>query len=142
MKMKLFTLVFTISAIFITGCSSTYDSETIYDDSTIKEISAVREMNFESNKTDAYTRIASRTDLSEAAQVRLVKTVFDELSFDSSKSTVLLTLIDNPAFCPAAETAIMKRLGRLSFESTKNNILTAVNAVKTLHSDERDSISQ
>jgi PBP1b-binding outer membrane lipoprotein LpoB len=65
MKMKLFTFLFTISAIFITGCSNTYDSETIYDDSTIEEISAVRKMNFESNKTDAYTRIASRTDLSD-----------------------------------------------------------------------------
>jgi hypothetical protein len=133
---KLFVSPFAISVIFIIGCAGAGSSKTAYRGTSIEEINAVSKINFESNKTNAYARIASRTDLSEAAQVHLVKAAFDNLSFDDSRSTVLLSLIENPFFCPAAEKAILKRLDGLSFEKTRDNILMAVNAVKALHSSE------
>lgn len=129
MKTKSFALLLTISTIFLSGCGCTNcDSQ----DPAIKQIKTIKKMSFESNKKNAYLRLAQRPDLSNAAQIQLVKAAFDTLEFDSSKEMVLLTLIENPSFSTDAETAIMDRLYRLSFGSTTNNILTAIDAVHTL----------
>jgi hypothetical protein len=95
-------------------------------DATVVEIGAVSKLSFDSNRQDAYKRIAERQDLSEGAQVYLVAAVFKHLSFENAKMDVLLTLVNNPAFSHAAKRAILDRLDRLSFENNKTALLDAV----------------
>jgi len=96
-------------------------------DVTIREIDAVAKLSFENNRQAAYKNIAQRDELSDPAQVHLVDAVFKHLSFENMKVDVLLTLIENPCFSPAAKAAILDRLDRLSFENHKTQILEAVN---------------
>jgi hypothetical protein len=142
MKTKFIVLFIVTSIIFIIGCAVKSDTVKAHQDPTIEEIKAIRNISFEANKTLAYTRIASRTDLNQTAQVHLVEAIFDNLSFDKSRSEVLLTLINNPSFCDAAETAILKRINNLSFENTRENILTAISVVKRLKSMKNSSSEQ
>lgn len=126
MKTKISFLLLIVSALICKGCAQISS-----DDPIIEQINSVRTLSFESNRKNAYLRIAQNPDLTDKAQVHLIKSVFDTLEFDSSKEMVLLTLIENPSFCEDAETAILKRLNRISFEKTKDNILKAIDAAHT-----------
>lgn len=95
------------------------------EDPTVAEIGAVSKLSFDNNRQEAYKRIAGREDISEGAQVYLVAAVFKHLSFENAKMDVLLTLIGNPSFTPAAKKAILDRLDRLAFENNKTAILDA-----------------
>lgn len=100
-------------------------------DQTIAEIDAVGKLVLESNKRDAYKKIAGRDNLGSQAQIHLVKAVFNKLVLESSKEDVLLTLIKNPSFCPAGEQTILNRLDKLALESDKQNILNAISQRKS-----------
>ncbi len=100
-------------------------------DGTIAEIDAVGKLVLESHKRDAYEKIAGRDYLGPEAQIHLIQAVFDKLVLESSKENVLLTLINNPSFCPAGERAILDRLDKLALESDKRNILNAISQRKT-----------
>lgn len=119
-------LTITVLILEFSGCSNVDLS-----DPTISEIKAVRELDFQNNKKSAYLRIAIREDLSNQAQVYLVKEVFDNLAFDDSKEHVLLALIDNPSFSTDAEKAILDRMNRIKFNVTKEHLLLAIDANKT-----------
>jgi hypothetical protein len=95
-------------------------------DATIEEIDAVGKLSFDSSRHAAYKRIAERPALSDPAQIHLVEAVFANLSFESAKEDVLLTLIKNPDFSPAARQAILRNLDGLSFESARNRVLSAI----------------
>ena len=133
MKTKILVLLLITSAFFLIGCACTSCNT---QDPARQQINAVRKMSFESNRKTAYLSIAQRPDLSDTAQVQLVKAVFDTLEFDDSKKMVLLALIENPSFSENAETAILKRLNGVSFDNTKANILMAIDAVHTLRNIE------
>jgi len=96
-------------------------------DVTIREIDAVAKLSFDNNRQAGYQSIAQREGLSDHAQVHLVEAVFKHLSFENMKVDVLMTLIKNPCFSPAAKGAILERLDRLSFENHKTRILEAIN---------------
>ena len=83
-------------------------------DGTITEIDAAGKLALNSHKRDAYEGIAGRVPLSPEAQVHLVMAVFDNLALESAKERVLLTLIDNPSFCPDGERAILESLDKLA----------------------------
>jgi len=93
---------------------------------TIAEIDAIGKLSFNSERKKGYERIAAREGLAPAAQVHLVEAVLEKLSFDSGKEEVLLTLIENPDFCSAAEREILEGIDRLAFESSKKKILSAI----------------
>ncbi len=93
---------------------------------TIEEINAAGKLSFDTHRRDAYMRIAKRPELSDAAQVHLVKAVFKNLSFEHFKRDVLMALISNPCFSPAGRQAILTQLDRLFFEPTKTEILEAI----------------
>ena len=95
---------------------------------TIAQIDAAGKMSFDSDKESAYKAIARRNHLCDAPQVHLVMAVFKELNFESSQESVLLTLIQNPEFSTAGERAILDRIDRLHFDSTKSRVLKAINA--------------
>ncbi len=94
----------------------------------------MRELSFESDRKQGYERIAGREGLSAEAQIHLVESVCDKLSFDSAKEEVLLTLIANPSFCSEAEQAILDRLDRLAFEISRKKILEAISERKAKQS--------
>ncbi len=117
------------------GCVVVVDEEEKHPsqsplDGTIAEIDAVGKLSLESNKRDGYETIAARDNLSPEAQIHLVKAVFNNLALESSKGIVLLTLINNPSFCPAGENAILKRLDKLMLENNKRNIVNAISERK------------
>ncbi len=103
-------------------------------DEAIWEMNAVSELSFESDRKQGYERIAGRKGLSAEAQIHLVESVLDKLSFDSAKEEVLLTLIANPSFCSEAEQAILDRLDRLAFEISRKKILEAISERKAKQS--------
>jgi signal recognition particle subunit SEC65 len=118
------------SAVCLAGCLIISSDEEVIrmpDDPAIAEINAISKLSFDNDRQHAYKRIAAREGLSEAAQVHLVKEALDNLSFEAAKEDVLLTLIRNPGFASAAESAILMRLNKFSFESSKNKILEAIN---------------
>lgn len=95
-------------------------------DANVVEIGAVNKLTFDNSRQEAYGRIASRQGISEGAQVYLIASVFKHLSFENAKVDVLMTLIANPSFSPAAKKAILERLDKLSFENNKTTILDAL----------------
>lgn len=117
-------------ALCVGGCFVLVDEETRRarggSDATIAEIDAVGELSFDSERKKGYERIAERQGLSPGAQVHLVEAVLGKLSFDNAKEQVLLTLIENPDFCSAAEREILERIDRLAFESSKKKVLKAI----------------
>ena len=60
-------------------------------------------------------------------QVYLVDRSLAELSFESSKQSVMMTLINNPCFLAEGKRAIIDNLDAFSFESSKQSILNALN---------------
>ena len=138
MRKSLQAIALFVSAIFASGCVVVVNEETreprerahLPADQTIAEIDAVSKLAFESDRKQGCKRIAQREGLSAKAQVHLVETALGKLAFDNGKEEVLLTLIENPSFCHAAEQAILEDLNRLAFESSKKKILEAISRRK------------
>ena len=136
MKRVLLNPVMILAALWLTGCTVVVheqrrhprkpDVVCVSADGTIEEINAIGKLSFDPHRRDAYMRIAKRPELSDAAQVHLVKAVFENLSFEPMKRDVLMALISNPCFSPAGRQAILSQLDRLSFEPTKTEILEAI----------------
>lgn len=99
-------------------------------DKTIAKIDAIDKLKFERDKRQGYKKIAERAGISPVAQVYLVKTVFDKLTFENAKEEVLLALIKNPSFCDSGEQAVLESLDKLAFESSKQKILKALSERK------------
>ncbi|MBM4029044.1 MAG: hypothetical protein FJ280_27150 [Planctomycetes bacterium] len=97
------------------------------DEVTIREIEAVGKLTFDNDRCRGYKNIAERPGLGDRAQVHLVEAAFKRLTFENAKVDVLLTLVHNPCFSPAAKAALLDRLDRLTFESNKRTILEALN---------------
>jgi len=106
--------------------SATYESE----DTTIREIKVAGMLSFDSDRQKALKRIARRSGLSDDAQVHLVETIFRRLNFEQGKVDVLMALVNNSSFSPAAEAAILDRLTQLSFEQDRSKILGAISSRK------------
>lgn len=138
MRKSLLAIGLFVSAICAGGCFVVVNEETreprertrLPVDQTIAEIDAVSNLSFESDRKQGYKRIAQRQGLSAEAQVHLVETALGKLAFDSAKEEVLLTLIENPDFCHAAEQAILEDLNKLAFENSKKKILEAISKRK------------
>ncbi len=136
MKKSILTCGLVLAALWAQGCISIHSEEETVParapargttDVTIREIDAVAKLSFENNRAESYKNIAQRDRLSDRAQVHLVEAVFKRLSFENMKVDVLLALIKNPCFSPAAKGAILDRLDRLSFENHRATILQAMN---------------
>ena len=136
MRKELWIAFVAVSSVLTAGCAVIMserekypdDARAVYEsiDEEIDEIDAVSKLHFDSDRQEGYKRIAARKRLSEPAQVYLVEAVFDNLSFESAKEDVFLTLIASPGFSRAAEQAILQRLDELDFESNKREILRAI----------------
>ena len=135
MNRSLLVVGFFVPVMFLNGCFVIVEEETrgpsgpvVFspDDETIAEIDAVGKLPFDSDREQAYKRIATREGLSPEAQVHLVEVALGRLAFDNAKEEVLLTLIKNPGFSSAAERAILDKLDRLAFSSSKKKILKAI----------------
>jgi hypothetical protein len=96
------------------------------NDAVIAEIDAVGKLPFDSDREQAYKRIAARKGLSARGQVHLVEAVFSSLAFENAKTDVLLTLIANPDFSSAAEREILEKIDKLAFPRSKKTILKAI----------------
>ena len=137
MNKSLLVIGLLVSAICLGGCFVIVDEETRGprphrpDDETIAEIDAVGKLPFDSDREQGYKRIAERQGLSPEAQVHLVEAALGRLSFDNAREDVLLTLIGNPDFSRAAERAILEKLDRLAFSSSKKKILKAISDRKS-----------
>ncbi|TKJ39556.1 MAG: hypothetical protein CEE38_02205 [Planctomycetes bacterium B3_Pla] len=119
------------SVMCLAGCVVVVKEETwkpvgLPTDDAVAEIDAVEELSFESDRKQAYERIAAREGLSDESQVHLVEAALDRLTFDNAKEKVLLALIANPSFCGAAEQAILESLDKLAFESSRKKVLKAI----------------
>jgi len=97
------------------------------DASIAMEIAAIEKLNFDNSKLSSFLNIARRNNLSPAAQVSLIKAAFTSLDFENSKITLLQEIVRNPAFSEQARTAILSRLGSLSFENNRVTILNLLN---------------
>lgn len=132
------SLCMTLAAVLVQGCISIHSEEVhspepgTYEarDTTIREIKVAGMLSFDNDRQKALKRIARRSGISDAAQVRLVETTFRRLSFEESKVDVLMTLVKNSSFSPAAEAAILGRLSQLSFERDRSKILGAISSRK------------
>ena len=131
MKKVMLTCGLALAAIWMQGCIAIHSEETTVgptgpDDVVIREIDAVAKLSYQNNRRTAYANIAQRKELSDRVQVHLVAAVFKRLSYENMKADVLLTLIKNPCFSPAAKAAILDRLDRLSYESHRTQVLQAM----------------
>jgi hypothetical protein len=127
MKKELLAIALFVSVLSPSGCSVLFDDQTTgLSDATIAEIDAVGELSFDSEKKQRYERIAAREGLPALAQVHLVEAVLENLAYDSIKQEVLLRLIANPSFSGAAERKIIERIDELAFESSKRQVLDAI----------------
>lgn len=97
------------------------------DTATLTEIDAAADLTFDSGKEKAFIGIASRPELSAAAQVYLVKKAMGSLSFDDAKRKVLLALVNNPDFLAEGKQAVLDNLNALVFDSGKQQVLEAIN---------------
>ena len=96
-------------------------------DATMAEIDAVSKLDFDSNKVNGFMQIAMREPLLPPCQEHLVGAVFGSLDFEQSKKKVLVALIRNRTFSFEGKRAILNRLERLDFDSTKQDILNELN---------------
>jgi len=94
---------------------------------TIAEIDAASRFSMDSARTQALAQIAERPVLSPTVQVHLINTAYRCLSFDSSKVQVLEKLIGRADFSDATRHAIVSQLHRLSFESSRQQLLNQIN---------------
>src|SRR5262245_1336390 len=85
------------------------------DAAVLAEIDAAGKLDFEDSRVNALKQVAGRSGLTPANQVHLVNVTLRKLSFDQGRVDVLLTLIQNPAFSPAAKEAIFRQMERLDF---------------------------
>ena len=98
----------------------------IDDEATIAEIDAVYSLSMSNQRAEHLERIARRVNLGPAAQVFLVDTAHDALSFENQKMDVLGALIKNPTFCRDAKTRVLDRLDDMSFSSSKKKLLNLI----------------
>ncbi len=94
---------------------------------TVGEIDAAAQLNFDSTRTQVLSQLAERPGLTPPVQVHLVNTAYRSLSFESSKVQVLQKMIARPDFCDPARHAIVSQLGRLTHESSKQDLLNRIN---------------
>ena len=131
-RFRLFLILMCLAAV-IGGCSVTAGSGSRhrhpvgYTDITLSEIDAVSQLSFESSRLSAYQDIASRPQLSADVQVYLVEQSLKMLSFESSKQSIVMTLVHNPCFMAEGKQAIIDNLNAFSFESSKQAVLAALN---------------
>lgn len=133
--------VLLLAVALLAGCGSTNvivvahppahppdDSRVVYvdDDVTIKEIDAASALTFSASRADHLKRIAKRPNLGPRAQVRLVDAAFANHDFDSHVTAVVRTLIDNPVFCAPAKQRVLDRLDELTFDSSRQSLLRAM----------------
>lgn len=90
------------------------------------EIDAVTKLSHEASRVNTLRGVAARTSLTPPAQVHLVNTTLHVLEFEASRLQVLSTLIQNPAFGPAAREAILRQLDRLEFEASRSRLLDEI----------------
>ena len=139
MRKTLAVLALLLAGICAPGCiyvhtETEYASES--PDTTTAEIDAIGKLSFERSRESGYKRIAQRSNLSDAIQVRLVNVATSRLSFERSRVKVLLTLIENPCFSAAGKAAVLERLQRLSFERSKVKVLEAISAKRVKPAEE------
>ncbi|UCG48296.1 MAG: hypothetical protein JSU94_00685 [Phycisphaerales bacterium] len=127
-----------LAALWAGGCAAPDDPQVEHpaDQATIKRIDAVKELEWDSNKRRSYHQIAMRGGLNDGGQVYLVKAVFENLGLDSGKEVVLVALIMNPSFSPAAEKAILDRIDSFSFEKSKQRVLRAIEVRKAVQPEQ------
>jgi hypothetical protein len=132
MKKSLLVVGLFLSVICLSGCNVVGGGGAwgTKRDKTIARIDAVDKLKFERDRRREYKKIAGRDGISPDAQVYLVKTVFDKLTFENAKEEVLLALIKNPSFCDSGEKTILDSLDKLAFESSKQKILKAISERK------------
>jgi hypothetical protein len=103
-------------------------------EATIAEIDAAVGLRFDADRSDALDRIARRYGLSCEAQVYLVDTALDELSFDDHRRAVLMALVSNRSFCRAAKARLLERIDAVRSIYNQQALLDAV--------DRRGSLSR
>ncbi len=134
MAAKLFTIGLMLTALGATGCIVIHSEEEVPcrprsvepEDITIREIDVAGKLAFDNDREAAFKKIAKREGLSERAQLHLIDAAFKRLAFENAKVNVLLALVGNPSFTPAAKAALLDRLDRLAFENNKRTILNAL----------------
>ncbi|MBA4149069.1 MAG: hypothetical protein H0X66_13220 [Verrucomicrobia bacterium] len=104
------------------------------DSMVIAEIDAAFTLNFENDRVRRLSSIAQRPGLSPTVQTYLAARALRNISFDNNKVHVLILLIGNPAFCNAAKQEILTNLKKISFDSNKQSILSALEKRGTLAS--------
>ncbi len=136
-NLSLAVMFVVLLSLLFAGCSITIGSggggpadRGIYrgdDAATLAEIDAVSSLNFDDSKKKGYKNIASRPHLSAPAQIYLVQTSLATLNFEESKKDVIMALIKNPYFLGEGKKKILENLGAFHFNSTKEDILEALN---------------
>jgi len=134
MKRNLLIAALVVTAVWMSGCVVIHTEKREPcsaavgpDDVTIREIDAIGKLAFEDNRHSGYKNIAERPELGDRAQIHLIEAVFKRLAFEDAKVDVLLALVRNPSFSPAAKAVLLERLDRLAFEDNKRKILDALN---------------
>lgn len=96
-------------------------------ESIMSEIDAACSLISESDKFQLFTAFASRPQLSDGAQIYLVRMTSKCFISESNKLDLLLALTNNPAFSPAGKTEILANLNMFISDSSKRTILDEFN---------------
>lgn len=96
------------------------------DAATLAEIDAAARLNMDGGRTAALLQIAERGVLAKSVQVHLVNTAYRRLTMDGSKLQLLGRVIAHPDFGDAARHAIVSQLHKLSFDSSRQQILQQI----------------
>jgi hypothetical protein len=97
------------------------------DLATLAQIDAAVKLVFDGGREEALSGIASRPYLSAEAQHYLVTKGVPSLTFESSRLTVMLALVNNPHFLAEGKQAVLEHLELLTFDSSRKKVLEAIN---------------
>lgn len=128
------TVVLTVAMMALVGCSITIGGggggrthDTRADAVTLTEIDTAVDLMLESDRERALKNIAARPQLSANAQVYLVDVALDELMMESSRRSVVKTMINNPGFVQEAKMRILEKMDAFMLESSRRDVMDQLN---------------
>ena len=106
--------------------------------SLIPEIDGATHLASAWQRRQVYRQLATERGMDDASQRHLVNATLDHLASETAKEEILLVLITNPDFSPAAEELILQRLVNFAAPSRRQRILAAMPRFRTVDPLERD----
>ena len=106
--------------------------------SVIAEIDGASRLASAWDRRQVYRQLAAERGVDDASQCHLVNAALDHLISETAKEEVLLVLMTNPDFSPAAEELILRRLTNFTSPARRQRLLAAMPRFRGIDRSELD----